>query len=247
MQRLGEFLGNPPFQMSYKNNIDLLVKFVFMNFYYQIDKFVVQMAKRYDKQGKKLLDIGAGNSPYKKYFRSIQYCTQDIGQNKDNTIDVIGDMNAGLPKIPDFSFDFILCTQVLEHLKEPKKAIADFYRILRPGGRVFLTTNFFYQIHMAPHDYYRFTKYGLIYLGESCGFVVEHIKPQGGIFHVLSYILTTIPIRLFLKGHAKSYYLYLLLFSPFIALLNLSAYALDFLDKERKIAINYEVVYRKPR
>lgn len=244
---LCKFLGDPPLQMKYKNTIDLVVKFVFINFYYQIDKFVIQMARRHDKQEKKLLDIGAGNSPYKKYFRNIQYSTQDIRQNKDNTIDVIGDINAGLPIVPDFSFDFILCTQVLEHLKEPKKAIAIFYRILRPGGRVFLTTNFFYQNHMAPHDYYRFTKYGLAYLGESCGFIVEHIKPQGGIFHVLSYILTTMSIRLFLKGHAKSYYLYLLLFSPLIALLNLIAYALDFLDKEKEITINYEIIYRKPR
>ncbi len=209
--------------------LSLSAKFLLMNFYYRIEKFVIFVAKEYDKEGKKILDVGAGNSPYKKYFNKIDYFAQDVKQNKN--IDYINDLNNGLDAIDNASFDYILCTQVIEHLKEPPK--------------VFLTTNFIYQLHLAPDDYYRFTEFGLKYLGESNGFAVEHLKPHGGIFSVISYVFATLPIRLFLKKCKVLYYLYLILFSVPIILINLMAYVLDSLDRDKEMTINYEVIYRK--
>lgn len=226
-------------------NIQLVIKFLFMNFYYQIEKFVISVSRTYDKKGKKLLDIGAQSSPYKKYFRLLNYYSQDLKQNRKKTIDYVGDLNIGLPQIKNNSFDYILCTQVLEHIQKPNVAFKEFNRILKKGGRLFLTTNFFYQIHMAPNDYYRFTKYGLRYLGRSYGFRVKHLQPHGGIFQTISYLISTTPIRLFLKRHKKLYYGYLLFFSLPIILLNLIAVMLDNLDKDKEVAINYEVIYEK--
>lgn len=203
------------------------------------------MAKQYDKQGKRILDIGTANSPYKKYFKKIDYFTYDIEQNENGNIDYVGDINDGLKAVPDSNFDFILCTQVLEHIKNPSWAFREFYRILKPDGKIFLTTNFIYQIHMAPNDFYRFTKFGLQYLGESNGFAVEHLKPQGGIFHTLSYIITVLPIRLFLKKSKALYHLYLILFSIPIVFLNLMSYFLDVFDVDKEITINYEAIYRR--
>jgi len=214
-----------------------------MNFYYRIERFVISVAEEYDEEGKKILDIGAGNSPYKKYFSKIDYSAQDIKQNKN--IDYINDLNNGLIAIDNASFDYILCTQVIEHLKEPLKVFQEFYRILKPKGKVFLTTNFIYQYHSSPDDYYRFTESGLKYLGESNGFVVKHLKPHGGIFSVISYIFATLPIRLFLKKSKALYCLYLMLFSIPIILINLMACVLDFLDRDREMTINYEVIYQK--
>jgi ubiquinone/menaquinone biosynthesis C-methylase UbiE len=120
----------------------LFIKFIFINFYYQIERFVIDVANKYDKKGKKLLDVGAGASPYRKYFKNVKYVTQDITQNNKKTIDYVGDLNKGLPMIKNSSFDYILCTQVLEHLTNPHKAFAEFKRILKSKGKVFLTTNF---------------------------------------------------------------------------------------------------------
>jgi len=216
-----------------------------MNFYYQIEKFVMGVVEKYDKKGKKLLDIGAERSPYKKYFKKLKYYSQDIKQNKVKTVDYVGDLNKGLKNIKSESFDYILCTQVLEHLQKPDKAFKEFYRILRSNGKLFLTTNFFYQIHMIPNDYYRFTEHGLRYLGRENGFKIKHLRSQGGVFQVLSYVLSTLPIRLFLKEGSVLYKLYLIMFSPVIIGLNLSAYVLDFLDRKREMTINYEVIYEK--
>jgi SAM-dependent methyltransferase len=104
------------------------------------------------------LDIGAQNGPYGSHFpRRVALDVQrGIG------VQVIGDAQA--LGICDASFDVVLCTEVLEHLPEPQRAIDEIYRVLVPGGQLLLTTRFLFPIHDAPHDYFRFTKYGLRHL-----------------------------------------------------------------------------------
>src|SRR4030095_5709220 len=66
--------------------------------------------------------------------------------------------------LADAVFDVVLCTEVLEHLPEPQRALDEMFRVLKPSGTLLLTTRFLFPIHDAPHDYFRFTKYGLRYL-----------------------------------------------------------------------------------
>lgn len=208
-----------------------------MNFYFQIDWFVIRVAGKYDQKGKRLLDIGAGECRYKKYFKKLAYKSQDIKQNTDKTVDYVGEAKG--------KYDYILCTQVLEHLKEPELAFKEFKRLLKPGGKIFLSTNFLYQIHMEPDDYWRFTEYGLKYLGKTVGFKIEKLEQQGGIFQVLAYLLITLPLRLGLERRRFSYWGYIVLFSPLIMIINLTAVALDQIFKTKSLAINYSVVYKK--
>ena len=151
--------------------VTLISKFLLMNFYFQIDWFVIRLARKYDRVGKSLLDIGAGQCRYKKHFKKLVYTSQDVKQNTDKTIDYVGEAKG--------RHDYILCTQVLEHVKKPEKMFQEFKRLLKPGGKLFLSTNFIYQIHMAPDDYWRFTEYGLKYLGKTAGFKVEKLEQQG--------------------------------------------------------------------
>lgn len=211
---------------------------------YRVDKFMRYIAKKYDVQGKKILDIGAQDAPYKKYFDKLDYYSQDIVQNSEQTIDFVGDINEGINAISSGSFDYIICTQVLEHIKEPKKAFKEFYRILKSGGKLFLTTHLCFEEHMIPHDYFRFTRYGLRYLGESTGFDVEHVSPHGGIFQIIALIFDTLLIKLFFKK-GFFYYLYAVIFTFPILIFNSICYLLDFLDKDKVMTINYECVYVK--
>lgn len=212
---------------------------------YRIDKFVQEMAVKYDEKGKKILDVGAESSPYKKYFKRMDFFAQDIVQNSAHTIDFVGDINEGIPGIKDKSFDYILCTQVLEHIRIPDKAFKEFYRILKRGGRLFLTTHLCFEEHMIPYDYFRFTKYGLRYLGESNGFAMERIAPHGGVFHVLALIVDTIPIKLFYKRGGFMYYAYLAIFTLPIIIFNMFCYVLDYLDRDKIMTLNYECIYIK--
>ncbi len=217
-----------------------------MNFYYQMDRFVISAAKKCDRSGKKILDIGVQASNYKRLFSKAQYFSHDLKQNKEQNLDITGNLNKGLPFVKDKTFDYIFCIQVLEHLKRPRKVFREFYRILKPGGLLFLTTNFLYQIHSAPNDYFRFTEYGIKYLGKSSGFIVRHLKPQNGVFQTLSYLATTLPTKLFTKKESLAYWSYIILFSPLIIFMNLTATFLDKIFPTKEVTVNYEAIFQKP-
>jgi len=116
--------------------------------------------KKYASEGK-TLDIGCGNDIYRSYFPNCT--TLDIKARPDVDVDIIADVH-DLSMIDDASYDVVLCAEVLEHLHTPAKAIAEMRRILKPGGVLILTTRFIFPLHDAPHDYYRYTKYGLRHL-----------------------------------------------------------------------------------
>ncbi|OGZ05816.1 MAG: hypothetical protein A2845_03360 [Candidatus Lloydbacteria bacterium RIFCSPHIGHO2_01_FULL_49_22] len=107
---------------------------------------------------KRVLDIGAGGSGYNKFFPNRLTVDIDPARNPE----IVGDIES-LP-FKDGEFEFILCTEVLEHVNDPFKAVGELSRVLKSGGTLLLTTRFMYPIHDAPHDLYRFTKYGLRHL-----------------------------------------------------------------------------------
>ena len=108
-----------------------------------------------------VLDIGSGGSSYGKYFPNR--LTVDIDPARKP--EIVADAHE-LP-FPDGKFAVILCTEVLEHLSNPPKAIAEMRRVLKPGGKLILTTRFMYPLHDIPHDYFRYTRYGLEHLFEN--------------------------------------------------------------------------------
>ena len=118
-----------------------------------LDRFIAEHAS-----DRPTLDLGAQNGPYAVHFprRIALDIKRGVG------VQIIGDAQA--LGIRDASFDVVLCTEVLEHLPEPQRAIDEIFRVLAPGGQLLLTTRFLFPIHDAPHDYFRFTKYGLRHL-----------------------------------------------------------------------------------
>ena len=104
------------------------------------------------------LDLGAQGGPYASLF------PRRIGLDLQHArgVGIVGD-GQRLP-VRSEVFDLVLCTEMLEHVVEPQRAIDEMYRVLKPGGVLLLTTRFLFPIHDAPHDYFRFTKYGLRHL-----------------------------------------------------------------------------------
>ncbi len=118
-----------------------------------LDRFIEAHASR-----GRTLDIGAQNGPYAAFFPNRVAVDIRAGRG----VRIIGDAQA--LGVADAAFDVVLCTEVLEHLPEPQRALDEMFRVLRPGGTLLLTTRFLFPIHDAPHDYFRFTKYGLRHL-----------------------------------------------------------------------------------
>jgi SAM-dependent methyltransferase len=83
------------------------------------------------------------------------------------------------------SVDCVLSTQVLEHVPNPFFYISEAARILKPGGKLFLSAPMHWRHHEVPHDYFRFTRYGIGELLNAAGLRPLEIRPCGGMYAVL--------------------------------------------------------------
>lgn len=88
---------------------------------------------------------------------------------------------------PDEAAEVIICTEVLEHLRQPEACTREIWRVLKPGGVAFVSVPFLYPIHADPYDFQRFTADGLRQLlGQ---FSSLEILPMGGFWGVLGMFL----------------------------------------------------------
>jgi len=78
---------------------------------------------------------------------------------KSDKVDIIASSEK-LPFRNDY-FDVAISTQVLEHTKNYQLAIKEIYRVIKKDGFAFFSVPGVWEIHGAPHDYWRFTEYGL--------------------------------------------------------------------------------------
>lgn len=120
-----------------------------------------------------VLDVGSRTAPYRSLVPATEYLTLDIDPSFG--ADVVGDIH-DVPR-PDESFDTIICTEVLEHCRDPKRAVDELRRLLRPGGVCVLSTRFLFLYHPTPKDYFRFTADGLSELFQAWSEV--EIRPLG--------------------------------------------------------------------
>lgn len=98
-----------------------------------------------------------GDPYYRAFFNpaSIEaYDIIDVDPGPD--VSIVADIQR-CEVIPENSYDVIICTQVLEHVANPFLAVAELYRILKPGGRLLVTVPAAYPYHAIPRDYWRFT------------------------------------------------------------------------------------------
>lgn len=99
-----------------------------------------------------VLNIGAG-------VKNIDDHILNVDISPYGRVDIVASMFA-LP-FQDESVDGILCEDVLEHVENPPAAMSEMYRVLKPGGKIYVSAPFIFQYHKSPEDYYRWTLPGL--------------------------------------------------------------------------------------
>jgi SAM-dependent methyltransferase len=144
--------------------------------------------------GSSLLDAGAGECAYKQWFAQQRYTAIDaaIGEMAWNYSNLA--IMGALDKLSfaGGSFDAVLCTQTLEHLQTPAENVAEMGRVLKPGGRLFLTAPFAHPEHQAPYDYFRYTSFALKMICLRAGFSDVLLEPFGGTFTRMAYELPSV-------------------------------------------------------
>ena len=112
------------------------------------------------KKDTSILDAGAGQCQWKKYCAHLKYTAQDFSQydGKQNniglhnlewtydSIDIVSDIT-DIP-VKDNSFEAVLCTEVLEHVPDPNRALQELVRVTSVGGGIDT-----YGTFLQPHSY----------------------------------------------------------------------------------------------
>lgn len=140
------------------------------------------------------LDAGCGTQPFRSAVEGQvdRYLTFDI-EARAGELDFTGDVQ-DMSAVPDTSIDSLLCSEVLEHVPHPDRAVGEFARVLRPGGVLFVTVPFLARLHEEPHDYFRYTRYGLRRLLDEGGFDVDEIVETGSLFSFLGHQVSLVSL-----------------------------------------------------
>lgn len=99
---------------------------------------------------------------------------------------------------PDAIFQRVECDALLEHVRDPAKAMCEIRRVLAPGGYAHLVTPFCHPFHEYPKDYRRFTLDGLKELASPLKPVAEGWRtgPTATVLvFVLEYVKLLLPFR----------------------------------------------------
>jgi SAM-dependent methyltransferase len=132
--------------------------------------------------GGTVVDYGSGDRPYEQLLltRFARYLAADYeitSRGHEGRPDVW--IRDGHIELPSGSVACVVLTEVLEHIYDPRAALAECHRLLQPGGFIVGSVPFARGEHEAPHDYYRFTSFALRRMFTDSGFVVRELDYVG--------------------------------------------------------------------
>jgi ubiquinone/menaquinone biosynthesis C-methylase UbiE len=177
-------------------------------------------------EGLTLLDVGAGDGPYRSDCKHLKYIAQDFGKytgtgdigiqmgDWDNSrLDIVSDI-LNIP-LADGSVDAIMCTEVFEHIPDPVRAIAEFKRLLKTRGYLILTAPFCSLTHFAPYHFYtgfnRFfyekflpeNNFDIVEIdinGDYFEYLAQEVRRVGTVAEIYTGVKIRIRDKIFLKG-----------------------------------------------
>ena len=126
-----------------------------------------------------VLDVGCGDQIYRSALRSKTYCGIDVavsGRSRMHSDALIFD-GLNIP-FPDSSFDFVLCTEVLEHAEEPEQLLLEMKRVVRSTGLILLTVPSMWGEHEVPYDFRRYTSFGIMQLANTVALRVVRLEKE---------------------------------------------------------------------
>jgi SAM-dependent methyltransferase len=129
-----------------------------------------------------VLDVGCAEGKPREYlgddaeYLGLDYFDTATEWYKSSP-DVFGDAQQ-LP-LADNSVDHVLLFDVLEHIPDPERCLAEIHRVLKHGGTLTVQVPFLYPLHDAPLDFHRWTRFGLKTAARRAGFTVDFDEAVG--------------------------------------------------------------------
>lgn len=143
----------------------------------------------------KAVDIGCGGQPFRELLQQTgySYCGVDVNPDGGPLVDVLWAADAPIPEelLRRGPFDFLLCTEVIEHVADWHATFANFGRLLAPNGRALITAPYVYQLHEEPYDFWRPTLHAIDYHASGAGLRRLYRKAAGDPWDVLGTVVAT--------------------------------------------------------
>lgn len=220
---------------------------LFINPFYIIRRSLYNSIKKYapSLEGE-LLDFGCGEKPYKGLFtKADNYIGLDIENeahsHEKEEIDVYYDGKT----IPfnNGHFDVVFSSEVFEHIFDIEDIIKEINRVLKTGGKLFITVPFTWNEHEIPNDFGRYTSFGIRHLLEKNGFEIISLQKSG---HFAAVIAQLIMLYIYELIATKNKYLNLLINSIFVAPFTILGVVIStVLPKNRSLYFNNIVLAKK--
>ena len=154
-------------------------------------------------KGGVVLDAGCGFQRYKPFFYESTYLGMEhpkAGLANKGIIeyDILADA-IDIP-IKANSIDLILSTSSLEHIESPHLFFKEAYRVLKPGGALYINVPFVYNEHEVPFDFQRPTRYGLQSFFRKNNFENFTVKPTSSSIYTVLYGFQLVSLYLVSKS-----------------------------------------------
>ncbi|RME57501.1 class I SAM-dependent methyltransferase, partial [Candidatus Parcubacteria bacterium] len=147
---------------------------MFINpFYFARKGLAGHIADLADRVTGKTLDVGCGSKPYESLYASSEYIGLEY-DTPENRASKEADFFYDGETFPfeSASFDSVVANEVFEHVFNPDRFLDEVHRVLKSGGRLLMTMPFVWDEHEQPHDFARYSSFGIRYLLEKHGFEI---------------------------------------------------------------------------
>ena len=238
LNKLFSFLNNTPFHPQWHSFRD--------------ESKLLNLCTQHAKNS--VLDIGCANKRLRKFLpSSCHYYGLDYLDTATELYQTNPDIFGDAQNLPfrDHSIDTVSLIEVLEHIPNPEKAVAEISRVLKNGGKLIMTVPFLYPLHDAPYDFHRWTQYALENLALQHQLSVIEINFRGKPSETAALLSNIAAVKTALTLTSKYNPLgviLLLLLPAFIPLVNiLGAFFALFEYKDGFMPFGYRAVFEKSK
>lgn len=121
---------------------------------------------RVPRVGGPVLEVGSrdygSTTSFRDLYAGVEYVGLDMSAGEG--VDVVADLTRSLGPLRESHFELAICCSVLEHVEKPWLFAANLTRLVRPGGRLFMSVPWVWRYHAYPDDFFRFSHRGVMAL-----------------------------------------------------------------------------------